>query len=114
MNLRFTTPRLSLTKLKPSTKRESLMVIRLLGSFSIFVLATVGLSADSIDFQRDIAPIFEEHCSYCHGEDEQESGLRLDRRVSLLRGGDYGQPAVVPKRVDKSYLIDVVTHSDAG
>ncbi len=90
------------------------MAIRLLGSFSIFVLATVGLSADSIDFQRDIAPIFEEHCSYCHGEDEQESGLRLDRRVSLLRGGDYGQPAVVPKRVDKSYLIDVVTHSDAG
>lgn len=76
--------------------------------------AVHSAAASEIDFERDIAPIFEEHCSFCHGEDEQESGFRLDRRVGLLRGGDYGQAAVVPGDVDKSYLITVVTHAEAG
>ena len=74
-------------------------------------------AADSevaIDFERDIRPIFEDNCSACHGEDEQESGFRLDSRVGLLRGGDYGQPAIVPGDVAKSYLIDVVSHSEPG
>ncbi len=68
--------------------------------------------ADEIDFQRDIAPILEERCWYCHGEDEQESGLRLDRRPKMLRGGDSGLSAVVPGHPEKSYLIEAITHSD--
>ena len=71
------------------------------------------LSADEVDFNRDIASILEERCWSCHGEDEQESGLRLDLRVKALRGGDSGLAAVVPGRPDKSYLIDVVRHLDA-
>ncbi|TWT54574.1 Planctomycete cytochrome C [Rubripirellula amarantea] len=78
-----------------------------------FMGAVGEAEASDIDFQRDIEPIFEDHCLHCHGEDEQESGFRLDRRVSLLRGGDYGQRAVVPGDVQNSYLIDVVTHADA-
>ncbi|WP_145170795.1 PSD1 and planctomycete cytochrome C domain-containing protein [Rubripirellula lacrimiformis] len=65
-----------------------------------------------IDFESDIYPIFESYCLHCHGEDEQESGLRLDSRVSLLRGGDSGLAALVPGDPDKSYLMDVITHAD--
>ncbi|WP_168564907.1 PSD1 and planctomycete cytochrome C domain-containing protein [Crateriforma spongiae] len=71
-------------------------------------------SDDRVDFERDILPILEDHCQYCHGEDEQESGLRLDRRAMMLRGGDYGQPAVVPGDPDGSYLMTVVTHAEPG
>jgi hypothetical protein len=71
-----------------------------------------AVMADEVDFQRQIAPILEEHCWHCHGEEEQESGLRLDRRASMLRGGDYGLPAVVPGKPEKSYLIEVVKHLD--
>lgn len=67
---------------------------------------------EDIDFERDIAPILEENCWYCHGADEQESGLRLDFRPRLLRGGDSGQPAVVPGAPDKSYLVEVINHVD--
>ncbi len=70
--------------------------------------------ADDIDFVKDIQPIFEEHCLFCHGEEEQESAFRLDRRASLLKGGDLGQPAIVPGNVEKSYLIEVVSHADPG
>ena len=61
------------------------------------VLALVAASAAAaapaaqlparIEFQRDVQPIFREHCISCHGPDEQMSGLRLDRRADALRGG---------------------------
>ncbi len=70
------------------------------------------LFANEVDFDRDIAPIFEERCTYCHGEDEQESGLRLDQRPWMLKGGDSGLPAIVPGHPEKSYLIEVVKHLD--
>jgi hypothetical protein len=74
--------------------------------------AAVARGEERIDFQRDIAPILEERCWYCHGEEEQESGLRLDRRVGMLRGGDYGEAAVVPGQPDKSFLVEVIRHVD--
>ena len=68
--------------------------------------------ADEVDFQRDVEPILASRCWGCHGVDRQESGLRLDRRSTLLRGGDHGLPAVVPGKPEKSYLIEVVKHLD--
>jgi hypothetical protein len=40
-----------------------------------------------IDFQRDLQPIFLQHCISCHGSDQQMNGLRLDRRADARRGG---------------------------
>lgn len=68
------------------------------------------LTAEGIDFQNDIYPILENNCLYCHGEDEQESGLRLDRRAHMLLGGDSGIAAVVPDHPERSYLIEVINH----
>ena len=78
----------------------------------LFASLGAAVTADEVDFVRDIAPIFEDRCIYCHGEDEQESGLRLDRRVNMLRGGDSGLAAIVPGKPEKSYLIDVINHVD--
>ena len=78
----------------------------------LLLLSPFQLHADEIDFERDVAPILEERCWYCHGEDEQESGLRLDRRVKMLRGGDSGLSAVVPGKPEKSYLVEAINHSD--
>ncbi|MGI9471803.1 MAG: DUF1549 domain-containing protein [Rubripirellula sp.] len=80
----------------------------LLASFFFSALAR----AEDVDFDRDIAPILEERCWYCHGEDEQESGLRLDLRPTMLRGGDSGLPAVVPGEPEKSYLVELINHVD--
>ena len=74
--------------------------------------ATCSTAADKVDFANDVKPIFEEHCIHCHGEDEQESGLRLDRRGIMLLGGDLGQPAIVPGKPEKSFLLDAVKHRD--
>lgn len=66
-----------------------------LAVLALFVELPSSLPAQEIDFKRDIVPILESRCWSCHGEDE-ESGLRLDLRPNMLRGGDSGLPAVVP------------------
>jgi mono/diheme cytochrome c family protein len=45
-------------------------------------------SAPSVDYERDIAPIFAERCYSCHGPERQRSSLRLDSVAGILRGGD--------------------------
>ena len=68
----------------------------------------------TIDFLKEVQPIFERHCIECHGEDTQESGLRVDLKASLLRGGDLGEPAIQKGKGADSFLIQIVagTHDD--
>ena len=60
-----------------------------------------------IDYAKDVAPIFEPHCSDCHGSDVQESNLRVDLKAWLLRGGDLGEPALIKEKGAESFLIQV-------
>ncbi|MEM7454128.1 MAG: PSD1 and planctomycete cytochrome C domain-containing protein [Planctomycetota bacterium] len=64
-----------------------------------------------VDFENDIAPIFEYNCVDCHSEDG-ESGLNLESRANMLVGGDSGLPTIVPGKPEESYLMDVVNHID--
>lgn len=72
----------------------------------------LSISASAVDYEKDIAPIFEESCLDCHGPDKEKSGFRVDRRALMLRGGDTGIPTIVPGDWEGSYLMDVVTHLD--
>lgn len=44
----------------------------------------------SVDFVREVQPIFAEHCIKCHGAKKQEGGLRLHARKDAFAGGDNG------------------------
>ena len=94
-------------------KASALSVARLLFCcLTLLAVQSTKRSEAAVDFEKDIQPILEENCWHCHGEDEQESGLRLDNRAMMLRGGDYGLPTLVPGHPEKSYLIEVVEHRD--
>ncbi|WP_160164594.1 PSD1 and planctomycete cytochrome C domain-containing protein [Pedosphaera parvula] len=58
-----------------------------------------------VDFAHDIQPILEKHCFDCHSAKKQKSGLRLDDKDSVLRGGDSGKPALVAGKSRDSQLI---------
>ncbi len=45
-------------------------------------------------FEKNIRPVLLTHCLECHGAKKQESGLRLDSRDGILRGGEHGPAAV--------------------
>ncbi|MEX2176222.1 MAG: DUF1553 domain-containing protein [Pirellulaceae bacterium] len=57
-----------------------------------------------VDFQRDIEPIFANHCNHCHGPDEQQGYLRLDARGVVLRGGQSG-PLLAAGKSAESLLV---------
>ncbi|MGJ8724070.1 MAG: PSD1 and planctomycete cytochrome C domain-containing protein [Roseibacillus sp.] len=66
----------------------------------------------TIDFESQIQPIFEENCSDCHGEDKVKSGFRVDQRPVMLKGGDSGLKAIVPGQPEKSFLMEVIQKPD--
>ena len=78
--------------------------------FAIWFLAA-GQMAMAVDFTTDIKPILSAHCFECHGEETQESGLRLDVSASLLEGG-YSGPAIVRGKSGESLLIRVILGED--
>ncbi|RCS44767.1 DUF1553 domain-containing protein [Bremerella cremea] len=67
----------------------------------------------TIDFEADIQPILAAKCQDCHGEDVQEGNFRLDRKASLLRGGDSGEPGVALGKSAESHLIRLVSGLEA-
>jgi mono/diheme cytochrome c family protein len=68
--------------------------------------AAAGSSVGEDFFETKVRPIFANVCSNCHGE-SATSGLRVDSRESLLKGGSRG-PAMVPNDPDKSLMIQAV------
>ena len=57
-----------------------------------------------VSFTEDVEPLLKQHCLVCHGENLQQSGLRLDRRDSAMRGGVSGK-VIEPGHASASALI---------
>ena len=70
--------------------------------------ASPAAAGRRVDFERDIRPIFAEHCTKCHGDKRQRGGYRLDGRADAIRGGDSGEAAIVPGQGSESRLIRLV------
>jgi hypothetical protein len=67
---------------------------------------------DGIEFfERKIRPLLVKHCYKCHSAaaTEIKGGLRLDSRRAIRKGGESG-PAVVPRNINESLLIDALRH----
>jgi hypothetical protein len=77
-----------------------------------FVLASPTLQAVPVDFATQIRPIFEKHCTECHGEKKQKAGLRLDIKAAALKGGDNHGISIVPGNPGASPLLELVQTKD--
>ena len=67
---------------------------------------------DSIDFSRDIRPIFNQNCSSCHGGVRQKGGVSFMFREEALGSGKSGRKTIVPGDADHSELIARLTSKD--
>src|SRR4051794_35312952 len=94
-----------------STLRVSafLLLSGLVGS----AVAADAQSDNTVDFLRNVQPILKAHCHACHAGGHQEGGLRLDRRVQALAGGDSGRAAIVPGNTAESRMIQAIGGGDA-
>ena len=75
--------------------------------------AGAELPADQTEFfEAKIRPVLASACYDCHGAARQKSGLRLDWKDGLLKGGERG-PTIVPGDPDKSLLLQAISHTHA-
>ncbi len=76
--------------------------------------AKSGAEPAKVDFNRDIRPIFSEHCYTCHGPDEQKrkAGLRLDQQEAAFKELKSGRHALVAGDPAKSTLVGRVSSTD--
>ena len=65
-------------------------------ALSALAFSPLSAVARQVDFAREVRPILERSCFGCHGPDKQKSGYRLDVREIAIKGGDSGEPAIVP------------------
>ncbi|QDU78536.1 Planctomycete cytochrome C [Polystyrenella longa] len=90
----------------------------LLSCVVFLILSAIGLSASAyaekpeINFERDIRPILENNCMYCHGNDERDGGLRFQSHQDLLLLNDSGEPAVAVGTSAESELIKRISAPD--
>jgi mono/diheme cytochrome c family protein len=77
--------------------------MRFLLAIAILAGFTLPLAAESVDYLRDIKPLFAENCFKCHGASTQKGGLRLDTATSAIKGGDTG-PAILPGKSADSLM----------
>ncbi|PYR58717.1 MAG: hypothetical protein DMF85_09840 [Acidobacteria bacterium] len=65
---------------------------------------TVPPAGASIDFARDIQPIFQKNCYECHDARKNRAQLRLDVRAAAMKGGEDG-PVIIPGNSEHSLLV---------
>ena len=70
--------------------------------------------ADIGFFEQKVRPVLVEHCYACHSSEAEKpkGGLYLDSKAGWEKGGDSGDPAIVPGKPADSPLIRAVQHLD--
>ncbi|MDE2127613.1 MAG: PSD1 domain-containing protein [Armatimonadetes bacterium] len=63
-------------------------------------------------FESQIRPVLIDHCLMCHGAQQQQSGLRLDSREAILKGGARG-PEIGSGSPGSCRLIQAVLYTGA-
>jgi hypothetical protein len=66
--------------------------------------AASAAAGRTVDFSRDVAPVFKATCVVCHGADAQQSQLRLDSLAAVLKGGLSGK-VIIPGDGKDSPLV---------
>lgn len=77
------------------------------------VLPNMVKSAEPVDFQRDVAPIFQQHCLVCHNARVRQGELSLHSHTATTKGGASGE-IIDPGDASASYLLDLITPIDGA
>jgi ankyrin repeat protein len=80
-------------------------------SASAFAAAAAGSATGTakVDFARDIEPLLDRSCAACHGGDRKKGKFSIASREAIVKGGQSGDPALLPGNSSASKLVRMVT-----
>ncbi|MDG1511601.1 MAG: DUF1549 domain-containing protein [Mariniblastus sp.] len=85
----------------------------------LFNLSLVGLGQDTqakaqerISFATQVRPLLAANCFGCHQGAIDRGNYVMTDFLSMLAGGESGDPAIVPGKLEESRLIEVTTSHD--
>lgn len=96
-------------------------LVAALGATLLPLLATGVATADetpaedpakAISYDADVMPIFRKACFGCHQSGKRMGDYLMTDFAALTRGGETGEPAIVPGDPDASYLVSQITPVD--
>jgi len=87
--------------------RTALIILLLLGT-----AARGDEPSRDVDYTSRIKPLLAAKCYACHGALKQRSGLRLETRTLMLRGGDDGASIVLGKSADSPLLQRITADNE--
>lgn len=74
-------------------------------------MPTIG-NQDGVDFEKEILPIFRQHCFECHGEGNTEGELSLESISAIRGGGHTGSPLLSSNLGDSELYLRITSLSD--
>ncbi len=74
--------------------------------------APVGQPAASVEFGKQIAPLFAKNCVACHNAKKAEGGLNLESHPALMKGGDSGVSVIAGKATESVLLQRIIDKDD--
>lgn len=81
--------------------------MKLLSAFRILIQALlfcVSTHAQTVDYTKQIAPLWDSYCVDCHSADDADGEFALDTFAALMKGGEEGA-AIVAGKADESLLV---------
>ena len=88
--------------------RPSMHRLGSLLALSLSAALSVALSAPSLSFDSDIAPLLSAKCAACHSAETKTSGFSVENLETVIAGGNRHGRAVVPGHPKQSPLIKVL------
>ena len=96
--------------MKSVFSKKLFLVITLL--ISAIIIFTFSTHHETIDFNTQVKPIFNNKCISCHGGVKRKAGFSLLFRSEAMANTESGKPAIIPGEPDKSELIRRITLND--
>ena len=83
-----------------------------LASVSGLSISAQGADPTAPVWSKDVLPILRANCFACHQTSKTQGGYLMTDFARLLKGGESGDPAIVPGNVDASHLVREITPVD--
>ena len=82
--------------------------------FRLPTFLLLAVTAQAVDFNRDVRPVLAQQCFSCHGMDEhgRKGNLRLDLSESAHGAGKSGEMAIVPGKPEASEVVRRILSTD--